>query len=93
MLPGTLHMLLITPFIKPFSFKRIFWTYCIPIMPLVFLWDGLISNLRTYTPEELESIIYRLDNNHFSWKVETISTGRWPFNITYLIGKPEISEP
>lgn len=88
MVPGTLHALAITPFIKPFSWPRLFWTYIVPIIPLVYFWDGLISNLRTYSIEELNEMISGLENNHFSWEVKNVPAAIWPVNITYVIGQP-----
>jgi hypothetical protein len=37
------------PFIKPRTWKRFFWTYLVPAIPLVAGWDGLVSNLRAYS--------------------------------------------
>lgn len=89
MLIGILQILVITPFIKPFSIKRLFWTYVLPVVPLTYFWDGLISNLRTYQPDELNGIISNLGNHHsFEWKVGKLPTKLWPIKITYLIGCP-----
>src|SRR4051812_13783140 len=43
-----LMVLLMTPFIRPFRWSRLFWTYLIPVMPFIVLFDGLVSCLRTY---------------------------------------------
>ncbi len=92
MVPAILHMLIITPFIKPFSLTRIFWTYVIPVMPIIYFWDGLVSNLRTYTIDELHSIINTLDDNHFTWKINTVPTSTRQINVTYVIGRPRLSQ-
>jgi hypothetical protein len=42
-LPVPLMVLLVTPFIRPFRWSRLLWTYLIPVMPLVTLFDGLVS--------------------------------------------------
>lgn len=39
----TIGTLLLTPFIQPFSFKRLFFTYIIPINILTITYDGLVS--------------------------------------------------
>src|SRR5450759_4223616 len=36
-----------TPWIRPFRWSRLLWTYLIPIIPLVFLFDGVVSCHRT----------------------------------------------
>lgn len=50
-------VLLTCPFIRPFSFGRLIFTYLIPLVPLFVFWDGIISVLRTYSPEELKSTL------------------------------------
>ncbi|MEZ5362682.1 MAG: hypothetical protein R2748_10195 [Bryobacterales bacterium] len=44
-----LFVLLMTPFIRPFRWSRLFWTYVIPVLPLAIFWDGVVSYLRAYT--------------------------------------------
>ncbi len=64
-------VLLMTPFIKPFKVDRIIFTYLIPILPLLTLWDGVISVLRTHTVAELKQMIFELKNN------ERFDLGSW----------------
>jgi len=35
----------------------LFFTYLIPILPVVLVWDGFMSALRTRTPEETEALL------------------------------------
>lgn len=78
-------VLLLTPFIKPFSLKRLFFTYIIPIVPFFITWDGLVSSLRTYSVKEMNSLVKSIENhNSFDWKMGKIKS--FPSNITYLIG-------
>lgn len=80
-------VLLLTPFIKPFTFSRLIFTYLIPVVPLFTLWDGVISVLRTYTATELQQMILELRNNaHFNWKVGVTSDAT---PILYLLGIPK----
>ena len=39
----TIGTLLLTPFLKPFSFKRLFFTYIFPINIFTITYDGLVS--------------------------------------------------
>ena len=39
-----------TPFMRPFLWKRLLFTYPLPCVPLICLWDGFVSQLRAYTP-------------------------------------------
>jgi hypothetical protein len=49
-----------TPFIRPFRWTRFLYTYLLPIIPLVLLFDGLVSCLRTYRTWELSELTYGL---------------------------------
>ncbi len=80
-----LSIFLTTPFIRPFKFGRIFFTYLVPVVPLFVLWDGIISCLRTYSVKEMKSLIEKLDNkNEFNWEVNRLKSG--PGVILYLVG-------
>jgi hypothetical protein len=48
--------ILIAPFVRPFSLRRLALCYCLPLIPMLFAWDGTVSALRAYTPEELLAI-------------------------------------
>lgn len=51
-----LLVLFMTPMIRPFSLRRLFFTYIVPVMPLMIAWDGFVSCLRTYMPEDLNAL-------------------------------------
>jgi hypothetical protein len=57
MLGAPLFVLLSVPFIRPFRWSRLIWTYFVPIAPVMALFDGLASCFRTYTPIELKALI------------------------------------
>ncbi len=78
-------VLLITLFIKPFSFKRIFFTYIFPIVPLFVWWDGLVSALRTYSIKEMNQMVSSLKNNEtYKWEIGKVKT-YFGVNL-YLLG-------
>jgi hypothetical protein len=81
---GVLLMFLHTPRIRPFRLSRLLWTYLIPIIPLVLLFDGVVSCLRTYRPQELREIVGKLNHCQYEWKIGELAGGKAP--ITYLIG-------
>jgi hypothetical protein len=76
-----------TPWIRPFRWSRLLWTYLVPIIPLAMLFDGVVSCLRTYRPEELRAMVEKLTGREYGWEMGELSTGRAP--ITYLIGYPQ----
>lgn len=80
-------ILLITPFIYPFSFKRIVFTYFIPIVPFCTIWDGIISIFRIYKPSELLSMAQSVSPSSYTWEAGILKH-RWGFHVTYLIGYP-----
>ncbi len=83
-----LSYLLMTPFIKPLTLARFFWTYLIPIVPLATCWDGVVSLLRVYSPRELESLTNSFPANDYTWEIGQASTGTPIFMFTYLVGYP-----
>src|SRR5580658_1514787 len=84
---GVLLLFLHTPRIRPFRWSRLLWTYLIPIIPLVLLFDGVVSCLRTYRPEELREIVDKLISCEYKWEIGELAGGKVP--ITYLIGYPK----
>ncbi|MGA8503727.1 MAG: hypothetical protein WB683_19410 [Candidatus Sulfotelmatobacter sp.] len=84
---GILLLFLHTPRIRPFRWSRLLWTYLIPIIPFVLLFDGVVSCLRTYRPDELHEIVDKLSSRQYQWEIGELATGKMP--ITYLIGYPK----
>jgi hypothetical protein len=75
-----------TPWIRPFRWSRLLWTYLVPILPLVLLFDGVVSCLRTYRPQEMREMVEQLRASEYQWEAGEHSNGGAP--ITYLIGYP-----
>jgi hypothetical protein len=84
---GVLLMFVHTPRIRPFRWSRLLWTYLIPIIPLVLLFDGVVSCLRTYRPQELREMVEKLTSCHYQWQIGELAGRRAP--VTYLIGYPK----
>jgi len=75
--------LLVMPFAKPFRVSRLLLTYLIPAIPLLFAWDGNVSALRAYLPEELLAMARGIPGGEsYEWQ-----SGRAGLAL-YLIGKP-----
>jgi hypothetical protein len=84
---GVLLMFIHTPRIRPFRWSRLLWTYLIPIIPLVLLFDGVVSCLRTYRPQELHDMVEKLTPREYHWEIGELAGRRAP--VTYLIGYPK----
>ena len=72
---------------RPFRWARLFWTYLIPVIPFVLLFDGVVSCLRTYRPEELHQIVAQLAVSGYHWEIGEHRVSK--ALITYLIGYPQ----
>lgn len=91
MLVTPLVVLVVTPFIRPFRLSRLLWTYLIPLVPLLALFDGIVSCLRTYTPEELQALVDTLPPNAtpYRWEIGEERPEKAGLPITYLLGYPK----
>ena len=85
MLFSPISVLLTTPFIRPFKWGRLLFTYLIPIVPLFVLWDGVVSSLRTYSLKEMQELVDGLKNGEsFDWEMDRLKSG--PGVVLYLLG-------
>jgi hypothetical protein len=79
-------VLLLTPFIRPFKLGRIVFTYLVPVVPLVVLWDGVVSSLRTYSVSEMRNLVAELNGAQtYDWEIGRVKSG--PGVILYLWGR------
>ena len=83
-----LGVLLVTPAIRPFRWLRIIFTYIVPLVPLAAVWDGYVSNLRTYSEEELKSLTAKIKTEEYVWEIGRLKTKNPLIKITYLLGIP-----
>lgn len=77
------------PFIRPFRWSRLFWTYVIPLVPLVTMFDGVVSALRAYRVEELRELAAAVGARDYAWDIGTVKGEGAAVAITYLIGVPQ----
>ena len=90
MLFSPITLWLTTPFIRPFRWMRLLFSYLIPIVPLFVLWDGIVSALRTYSVKELQALVDGLeDKEQFDWEIKRVKSG--PGVVIYLTGVPKMS--
>jgi hypothetical protein len=82
-----LAVLMFVPFIRPLRWSRLAWTYLPPILPIVGLFDGIVSCLRTYSPTELRELSRGLDS--YDWEIGEMRSGWSPLVVTYLVGVPK----
>ena len=77
---------LLTPFVRPFRWSRLLLTYVVPIAPFAIAWDGAMSILRCYTPDELLALARSVEGPRYHWVAGTYWARIVP--VTYLVGWP-----
>jgi hypothetical protein len=83
-------ILLFTPFVRPFRWSRLLFTYAVPLIPLLVLFDGTMSMFRLYLEEDLRILIMTVpDHGSFEWDVGTTALPGVPIGLTHLVGVPK----
>ncbi|KAI1326612.1 hypothetical protein F5Y16DRAFT_421737 [Xylariaceae sp. FL0255] len=80
---------LLAPFLYWWSPQILFFVYIVPVIPFVIVFDGLVSSLRTRTPEEIEILLRTCGAGDTSdWVVSSGSqTVLWPVGqLTWVVG-------
>lgn len=77
--------LFITPLVKPLTLKQIIFTYLIPIIPICFAWDAVITSGRIYRMDDLDILLKGLQSENYTWEKGTIKGSS---EKIYLIGYP-----
>jgi hypothetical protein len=81
-------VLVLTPAIRPFRWSRLLWTYLLPVLPLAILFDGVVSCLRVYTPDEMLAMGREVGGDEYEWEAGFERPAGSPLPIPYLIGMP-----
>lgn len=79
-------VLLFTPRIRPLTAFQLVFTYLVPLLPLMIFWDGLVSQLRTYSPDEMRAMTVGAPD--YEWKCGTMRVPGTPLEVPYLTGRP-----
>ncbi|MDQ6677581.1 MAG: class I SAM-dependent methyltransferase, partial [Acidobacteriota bacterium] len=82
-----LFVAMATPFIRPFQWQRLIWTYLLPLVPVTCWWDGLVSQFRAYTVPELLELTQGLDD--YDWQAARVAINGNRGYLTYLLGFPK----
>lgn len=61
--------LILTPFVRPLTITQIVFTYLIPVIPIVYAWDGQASIMRTYTIKDIHTLIDADKNDSYVWEI------------------------
>ncbi|MGA7525520.1 MAG: class I SAM-dependent methyltransferase [Acidobacteriaceae bacterium] len=71
---------------RPVRFRRLFWTFLVPVVPATLWLDGLLSCLRSYSLADMAELTHGLTADDYAWQIGEAHGGRVP--IRYLIGQP-----
>ncbi|MEO1030926.1 MAG: hypothetical protein AAFX55_05960 [Bacteroidota bacterium] len=80
--------LLMTPFVKPLSWKQLLFTYLIPVIPLCYAWDGQASMMRIYTFDDIEYLMKDFKNQSYSWDINKAQKANGKKAGYYILGLP-----
>ena len=82
-----ISVFIITPFVRPFTWQQFVFTYLVPLLPIFIGWDGAVSNARTYTLEDLNILLSKLEPSEaYTWEKGKMK-GKGG-NKLYLLGLP-----
>ena len=81
-------VLMMMPLIRPVRMLSVIFTYLIPILPIIIMWDGLVSSLRSYTQKEMRGFVETLDS--YQWE-SGVLLGPHQEHISYLLGTPVLA--
>lgn len=80
--------MVVVPFVRPRPLARLVWRWLVPIVPLVLLFDGIVSCLRAYSPGELRALTSGVADSSYRWTLGCIKRGFLRLPITFLVGYP-----
>ena len=83
---------LTTFLLRPVSWQQVVFGLFVPIIPFTAVFDGVVSNLRTYGEEDLREMTRGLGDGGFRWEIGRVPVGSTGLQATYLFGWRE-SEP
>jgi hypothetical protein len=93
MLLSPLMTLLLMPLVRPLRPSWLFFTYAVPLVPLLVIFDGIVSCLRVYSPDELRELTRGLGGDDWKWEIGQVRLGNAPAHATWLVGRPIAPEP
>lgn len=71
---------------RPVRWRRILWTWVIPVVPAMLYIDGVLSCLRSYSLEDLRELTRGLAAADYRWEIGEAAGGR--VAVRYLMGVP-----
>ena len=79
--------LALSPFIRPRRWSHLALTYLLPLVPATITFDGIVSCLRTYKPDELLAMAREVGPD-YEWQAGRVRAPWSPLWVVYLVGVP-----
>jgi hypothetical protein len=94
LLPISLVILIVmsmvmTLFVRPLSLFQLLFTYVIPIIPIIYAWDGQASLMRTYTFDDVESLLGKKRDVGYQWFIGDAKKANGKKMGYYIMGYPK----
>jgi hypothetical protein len=83
--------IVLVTFLRPWPLARLLWRWLVPVVPLVLFFDGIVSCLRVYSPDELRELTSGVADGGYRWKIGCEKRGFFRLPITFLVGYPDES--
>lgn len=95
LLPISLSILIImslvmTLFVRPLTWQQLLFTYLIPVIPLLYAWDGQASLMRTYTFKDIEQLLSDIKNDEYRWEISDAKKPNGKPQGYYVMGYPKL---
>jgi hypothetical protein len=87
---GALFSPVTMPITGPRRWERWVFSWIVPVLPLFVLWDGVVSCMRVYSPDELRALTASIDAPGYRWEIRRVPIGG-PAVATCLFGHPPAS--
>lgn len=81
-----IYLLILLPFAKKLNWQKFLFTYILPITPFTHMWEYLVSSIRTYSLQDLKSLINQVNAPHYHWEIGRMWSKKAKCRVTYLIG-------
>ena len=88
MLGVPLAVLALMPLARPLRWTHLLFTYLVPLLPFLVLWDGMVSMLRIYSLGQMRQLTADLQAPDYHWELGHIKVRGIPDRLPYLIGRP-----
>ena len=80
--------LIMTFFVRPLTFSQLFFTFIIPVIPILYAWDGQASLMRTYTFDDVQVLLGDTERSDYHWEVKDALNDKGKVQGYFIIGKP-----